>query len=407
MPLELDGHRVDAKAVATGAILWQTVMTDIRARDESTKPSSARQERGRLADGASTAHELALRHAEAMASLHRQQHPVRLAGNVVVWLAAISLLAVAALRIVYHDGTYLLIWLNAFTTYVYVPAYFCLVWAAWQRRWLLAVVSAVVIICHITWIAPDFLRDRRFDPPTSTADRGNVDDAATLRIFFANVREYSEQYEAMLHEITEANPDVIVLVEYGWGWHLAFKASLVMTQYKYGSGHLQSHIGSVNVFSRLPLKTEVQNWIAGRPVHTVDVEVGSQTIRLIGLHGPRPMNLPQYNYPEYWRRMIPLLTEQQGPLVVVGDFNATQHSSVYRQLTKKQFRSAHEVCGCGYATSWPNGQNFLPPIRIDQTLVSPELECLSIREGLGRGSDHKPLVVDVRIRQNTEGVTAN
>jgi endonuclease/exonuclease/phosphatase (EEP) superfamily protein YafD len=96
--------------------------------------------------------------------------------------------------------------------------------------------------------------------------------------------------------------------------------------------------------------------------------------------------------------MIPILTAEQGPLVVVGDFNATEHSKVYKRLTESMLRSAHDVRGRGYATTWPNGQNLCPPIRIDQALVSPEIEVARIVEGRGRGSDHKPLILDVRVR---------
>ena len=196
------------------------------------------------------------------------------------WIVSLSLLAVAALRILYHDGTYVLVWLNAFTRYVYLPAYLCLLFAAWQRRWRLVLVSSAVVGCHLAWLAPDFLRDRRFEPPASSVAVESADTSPTMRIFFANVRENSEEYPSMLEEITEADPDVIVLVEYGWGWHLTFKTSPVLAPYKYGSGHLQSHIGSVNVFSRLPLKTEMQSWVAGRPTHTIEVELGSQAAAL-------------------------------------------------------------------------------------------------------------------------------
>jgi endonuclease/exonuclease/phosphatase (EEP) superfamily protein YafD len=315
------------------------------------------------------------------------------------WIVSLLLLAVAALRIFYHDGTYVLVWLNAFTRYVYLPAYVCLLFASWQRRWRLAIVSTVVVVCHLAWLTPDFLRDRRFDAPTSAAAAKSADTSPTLRIFFANVRESSEEYQSMLQEIEGANPDVIVLVEYGWGWHLTFKTSPVMAPYKYGSGHLQSHIGSVNVFSRLPLKSEMQNWVGGRPTHTIEVELSSQTLRIVGLHAPRPMNFPQYNYYEFWDEMMTLLVTQPGPVVIVGDFNATQHSRVYQQLTGQRLRSAHQDRGRGFATTWPNGHYLTPPIRIDQALLSPEVECVSIREGIGHGSDHRPLVVDVRIRK--------
>jgi len=278
---------------------------------------------------------------------------------------------------------------------VYLPVYACVAWAAWQRRWCLLAAGIVVVACHLTWMAPDFVRDRRFDPSSNVAVAGT---SPTLRVFFANVAATNIQHESLLKEIAAANPDVIVLVEFSWPWHIAFKSAPVMAPYKYGAGWLQSHIGSVNVFSKLPLKSEKQDWISGRAVHTADIQLGAQTLRLIGLHAPRPIGSPMYNYHGYWEQMIPILTGEQGPVVIVGDFNATEHSRVYRNLTADRLRSAHDDRGRGYAATWPNGQLWLPPIRIDQAFVSPEVECVRIVEGEGRGSDHKPLIVDVQIR---------
>src|SRR4051794_6794529 len=47
--------------------------------------------------------------------------PPRLRSRILYWLACLvtlSLVAVAVLRITWHDGTHFLIWLNAFTRYV-------------------------------------------------------------------------------------------------------------------------------------------------------------------------------------------------------------------------------------------------------------------------------------------------
>jgi endonuclease/exonuclease/phosphatase (EEP) superfamily protein YafD len=93
-----------------------------------------------------------------------------------------------------------------------------------------------------------------------------------------------------------------------------------------------------------------------------------------------------------------MLLSKQHPLVIVGDFNATQYSWIYKQLKAGGMRSAHEDRGRGYATSWPNGRVWVPPIRIDQAFLSSNVECLGISEGTGLGSDHKPLILDVRIR---------
>jgi endonuclease/exonuclease/phosphatase (EEP) superfamily protein YafD len=315
------------------------------------------------------------------------------------WSATFSLLVIAAFRVFHHDGEYLLICLNAFTRYIYLPAYLCLAWAVWQRRWVLSVCSLAVVGCHIALMAPDFLRDRRFEsPPRAASLAANAAPSPTIRIFFANVMGRNAEHDAMLQEIAEADPDVIVLVEFSWPWHIAFTNSPVMAPYQYGSGHLKSHINTVNVFSRLPLTTEMQNWVSRRAVHTVDIQLGAQTLRLTGLHAPRPIDQPTHDYTGYWEEMVPLLTAEPGPLVVVGDCNATEHSRVYKQLTASRLRSAHDDRGRGYATTWPNGHYLCPPIRIDQAFVSPEVEVERIVEGRGHGSDHKPLIVDLHVR---------
>jgi endonuclease/exonuclease/phosphatase (EEP) superfamily protein YafD len=320
---------------------------------------------------------------------------------VAAWCTVVSLIGVAALSVFAFDATNVLTCLNAFTRYIYLPAYLCLAWAAWQRRWVLAAASALVVACHATWMAPDFVRDRRFDPPpgATTASAG-----PTLRVFFANVKGDNQEFSALLDEISAANPDVVVLVEFSWPWHIAFSKAPVMAPYKYGAGWSQWQVGSVCLFSKRPLAMEQQDWINGRAVHTADIAVGGKTLRLIGLHAPRPMGLPQQNYHDYWEQLIPKLAAERGPVLIVGDFNATEHSRVYQQLTSDRWRSAHDDRGRGWTTTWPNGKYPLPPIRIDQAFLSPDVECVQIIEGEGRGSDHRPYVVDVRIREQSREV---
>jgi endonuclease/exonuclease/phosphatase (EEP) superfamily protein YafD len=317
--------------------------------------------------------------------------------HLVAWCVTIGLLAVAVLRVFYYDGAFVLIWINSFTRYVYLPAYLCLAWAVWQRRWVLSICSLALVGFHLLLMAPDFLRDRRFVADTDRRGASAVV-SDTIRVFFANVLAGNNEFDALLEEIAESDPDVIVLVEFSGRWYRAFQNSPVIAPYVHGSGHLSSHIHTVNVFSKLPLSNEIQNWVRGRAVHTVDIPLGSNSLRVVGLHAPRPIPGPKYNYSEYWDDMIQLLTAEQGPLVVVGDFNATEHSKVYKRLTESELRSAHDDRGRGYATTWPNGQYLCPPIRIDQALVSREIQVERIVEGRGRGSDHKPLILDVRVR---------
>jgi endonuclease/exonuclease/phosphatase (EEP) superfamily protein YafD len=314
-----------------------------------------------------------------------------------LWIVALSLVTAALLRIFYHDGTHYLIWINAFTRYVYLPAYFCLAWAVWMRRWWLSLVALAVVACHVTWMMPNFVPDRRFDVPTDAVPAA-TNESRTVRIFFANVLATNHDFAPLWKEIEEAQADVVVLAECSRFSQQSFRQSPLMAPYVAANGPMKSQRGEVIIYSKLPIKAEEQHWFSGRVVQTVDIDLGSETLRLIGLHAPRPMRPPAYDYFGYWKEMVPLLISQKGPLVVVGDFNATEHSLIYKQLQDSGLRSAHDDRGRGYATTWPNGLWLVPLIRIDQVFISPDVECLSIAEGLGRGSDHKPLIVDVKLR---------
>src|SRR5262245_22138448 len=60
---------------------------------------------------------------------------------ITTWL----LVAIASMRIFYHDCNHFFIWLNAFTRYVYLPAYACLAWAIWKRHWFLALTNIAIV----------------------------------------------------------------------------------------------------------------------------------------------------------------------------------------------------------------------------------------------------------------------
>jgi len=319
----------------------------------------------------------------------------------VAWFTTLGLGSIAVLRFCFHDGTHLLTWLNAFTRYVYLPAYLCLLFACARRRWWLMAANLAIVSCHLYWLAPDYLRDQRF--VRSTVSTAQDNSAHRLRIFFANVRMENREREALIREIRDAHPDVIVLVEFSHSWNAAFRRSPIVAEYPYGSGLEMAQASAVSILSKLPIKNDTRQWFAGRCVETVEIELGSQTLRLAGLHAPRPMSYRDNDYEGFWRDVLPLLMGQPQPSVVVGDFNATQYSFVYQELKTSGLRSAHEARGRGDATTWPNGREWVPPIRIDQVFLSRDVVCLDIAEGAGFGSDHKPLIFDIQVGESGAG----
>jgi endonuclease/exonuclease/phosphatase (EEP) superfamily protein YafD len=313
------------------------------------------------------------------------------------WLATVSLLFIALLRVFYHDGHYVLTCVNAFTRYVYLPAYFYLFFAIWRHQWGLATFNVPLIACHLIWVMPDFVHDNRFDVPVDTP-AGERETPEVIRILFANVYGNNADPGRFMEEVAEFDPDIILFAEYYFRWHNALAPLPMMKAYPYGHGKDMRFVGQIGIFSKRQIKNARRIWSTGRLSYEFDVDVGGELLRVFCLHAPRPMDLPSHDYSGYWNDLTPLLLELPDPAVVMGDFNATQYSRVYHTLIADELRSAHEDRGRGFATSWPNGRYPIPPIRIDHALLSPRVECVRIVEGRGLGSDHKPLVLDVRIR---------
>lgn len=315
-----------------------------------------------------------------------------------VWFLTLALAAIAIARVAFHDGTTALTCLNAFSRYIYLPAYVFLIFAVRKRLLWLAIVNVLIVSCHAFWLTPDFLPDQRFESMASRPAAAKSDlPKSSVRMYFANVWYRNAHFEDYLREIGQVNPDIIMLVEFPWAWREPFRDSPIMAQYRYGHGYKPWRYEQVVVYSRLPLITERERTITDRVAEFFDIAVGQQTLHMISLHSPRPTYFRDDDYAGFWRQLTPLILRSNQPLVVIGDYNATQNSRVYQNFKRSGLRSAHEDRGRGYAVTWPNGTLPLPPIRIDQAFLSSDVVCHGIAEGVGAGSDHKPLILDVEI----------
>jgi endonuclease/exonuclease/phosphatase (EEP) superfamily protein YafD len=152
----------------------------------------------------------------------------------------------------------------------------------------------------------------------------------------------------------------------------------------------------IAVFSKKPLLDKAI-WIIGEvPLLDVTIQYRDQSIRIVNWH-PLPPRSPSYvriwraQYDDLFRR----LADHNGPLLIIGDFNATQHARNLQKIALGGMRSAHEQTDRGYAVTFPNGTSLTPPIRLDHVMMSDHWECADISEGVGAGSDHKPLIADL------------
>ncbi len=134
----------------------------------------------------------------------------------------------------------------------------------------------------------------------------------------------------------------------------------------------------------------------GLPAIVVTVRVRDAELSVLHAHTLPPR---LFDMVGEWHRMMDRIESEvrrlPRPLLLAGDLNTTQFSERYERLRKLGLRGAHEAVGRGFATTWPNGRFPFPPIRLDHLLVSDEVSVLDVREGAGRGSDHRPLIAEL------------
>lgn len=304
------------------------------------------------------------------------------------WFALSFLLLVAAARLIAHDASQPLMLLNLFTPYYLPLAALLLGLAAWRRQRPLALSSFVLVLLFGAWVIPGTVRTA--PRPPSAAPR--------LRLMSANLLMVNRDTGGITGEILAARPDVLFVQELTPDWLRALSEPELqaLLPHRLVEPHPPTDSFGIGILSRLPLTDPALRDLEGVPLATATVDLMGTSVRLYNVHTLPPRNTEYY---PIWRqqltRLAALIDSESGAVILGGDLNVTQHAAWYRQLVKGSVRGAHEQCGRGLATTWPNGLFPVPSIRLDHLFLSLDLVCVSVTEGAGRGSDHRPLLLEL------------
>jgi endonuclease/exonuclease/phosphatase family metal-dependent hydrolase len=176
-----------------------------------------------------------------------------------------------------------------------------------------------------------------------------------------------------------------------------FHAALRVEEELYGDAILTTYPEKLIHAGRLPGYSRIQSleprgalWIcvdiAGRPVHVINTHLGlvprEQQIQAAWIAGPRWLGHPKC----------------KGPTILLGDFNATAASVVYRTLTAKLHAARRLSPRRSPTSTFPSR---LPVLRIDHLFVNSDVRVTDVfapYDPLTRvASDHLPLVMDFEV----------
>jgi endonuclease/exonuclease/phosphatase (EEP) superfamily protein YafD len=306
------------------------------------------------------------------------------------WVVITPLAIVAAVHLAQLDEASSLLLLAAgLTPWLCPPALVALAIGLWRGRPVLAVVAAATSGVLLTSTVSGLGIPTHIRPQPGAAPK--------LRLFSANLYDANPDVGPIAGEIRAAGPDVVALQELDPDGAAELRRSGVLDRLPYSVTETRGGASGIGLWSRFPLAdTEVQE-VGGMPMIKATIVLGGRRLRLYTVHMVAPVGGDRDRWRAQLRQVGHEIDGERGPLVVTGDFNATRHHPSFRKLLSRM-GDAHEERGRGWARTWPRGRWPLPPLmRLDHVLVSPGIEVLGIREGIGEGSDHRPVMADLAV----------
>lgn len=264
-----------------------------------------------------------------------------------------------------------------------------LAFAMARRRW--AVVCLAVVLINLSLCPAIFSFVGKSNAP-ATAGSG-------IRVATLNVLTSNSRYADAMAVIRAEKPDVVVLLEVNDQWMTALAA--LGDDYRLLASRPREDNFGVAFFVRNAVDAaativDVGDFELPAVNATVNLSNGRK-LRIFGLHTTPPKS-PSYtaNGRTMMDQAAVAIAGTEGPVAVLGDFNATPWSQEFRRFLSESGLQ-DSATGHGYIATWPTLASWLLRIPLDHCLVSPGITVARRWVGSEFGSDHLPLFVDLTV----------
>ncbi|MBP7865437.1 MAG: endonuclease/exonuclease/phosphatase family protein [Acidobacteria bacterium] len=254
------------------------------------------------------------------------------------------------------------------------------------RRFRTALVFTAFALANLAVIIPLYV-----GPETAPPGRGRA-----LRVMLVNVNTRAGDPARVATVIRRYSPDVLVLEEIDAAWLERLRP--VLAGFRASLAEPRDDNFGIGVFSRLPFRRAevVGIGVAGVPSIVAELDIAPARLAVIATHPLPPAGRLYARWrDEHLERLAERARRTPGPLVVLGDLNATPWSHAFRSLLARSGLKDSSR-GFGVQPTWPSGNLFLR-IPLDHCLHSPDVRVRDRVVGPYTGSDHYPLVVDLEL----------
>lgn len=303
---------------------------------------------------------------------------------VIGWPLILAITVVLVLRWRDVDEVYLVA-IVALTPFLLVPLVLADVAAWFSRSTALRIAAAAVTAACLFTVAP-------FD---AVVGCGPSSGDGAITILTANVLASGGRAGAIAANITEADPDIVLLQEVNSRFLDELSDEQILEAWPHRSNELSAVQSRVLVWSKWPLSDLELDGRAADHYVQARVEAPQGPFVVAVLHIASPISGEDLDlWHEQFENLSRLSTAE--PMVMGGDFNATEDHRPFRNLLDQGWTDVHDDKGCGPDLTWPTRGLPFPVMRLDHILVTDHFEVLSTEVGDPGGSDHHPVISRIR-----------
>ncbi|NQU59257.1 MAG: endonuclease/exonuclease/phosphatase family protein [Rhodospirillales bacterium] len=274
-----------------------------------------------------------------------------------------------------------------FKVHYAVASAFLAVLAFKMRSHGVAIAALILVAVNVVAVVPSFI--------TASVAAGTTN----IKVINLNVFEDNPSPGSVIDFLRHKNADIVVLEEVTPG--LVKMLKTLADVYPHMLFCDNTPTCDLTLLSKMPWRSaEIRNLsLTGPFVAVAQYDVNGFRFTLLGTHLDRPA-LPLPNEREHFHhrqveKLSAMLQRIEGPLVVVGDFNATQWSPSFDKIIKGT--GLKRVDG-GILPTWPSQFSYLG-IPIDQILITEEFTGSTMTVGPQVNSDHLPLIAILGIKE--------
>jgi endonuclease/exonuclease/phosphatase (EEP) superfamily protein YafD len=302
------------------------------------------------------------------------------------------------------DAAWWLFVLNAMALYLFVPLPFAFALALWRRSLLLIGGSLLAAMVFALFWGSLFWPNPRHQA-----------NGPALTVMAYNLLGFNMNADGVVESLRASDADIIALSELNRTIAAAIAADLA-AEYPYQTLDPRDGVWGSGVISRLPftrLDTPAladPRWISEPTV--LELEFEGRDIVFVRVHAAS--GAIHYEARQRQARLLAgFAAAEERPVIIAGDFNATDRNESYAILTEHLY-DAWEKAGDGLGGTFPGASRQATPgssrpdflgidiprwlVRIDYVFCSYDWQAVSARIGPWDGhSDHRPVIAEVAL----------